>query len=134
MHPERSIGDTLASPDLTEAMERRLRERFPFILRDLPLATIAEAMAEVASAERQREVEQAWRNGWGSALVMLRGADQLVRDASAKTMASRDRPSQRIILDMVGQWVDLIDGLTEDVIAKCREGGLASVADEEGGS
>lgn len=33
---------------LAEAMEQRLRERFPFILRDLPFATIAGAVAEVA--------------------------------------------------------------------------------------
>jgi hypothetical protein len=38
-----------ADPDLTKAMQRCLGERFPYILRDIPLGTIAEAIAEVAA-------------------------------------------------------------------------------------
>jgi hypothetical protein len=79
------------------------------------------------SAEEHDAVERAWRDGWGSALNCLRAVETIVLEHQPLTLSDRDAAINRSILGLVAEWADIIDGVEDEVIAKCREqeGGLA---------
>jgi hypothetical protein len=78
-----------------------------------------------AEPPRDAELEQAWRNGWGSALNFLRACNNM-----AGSINGLEHPeAQRIISRLIVEWVDHIEGLTEEVVISAREIGLASPSD-----
>ena len=68
----------------------------------------------------ERTIEQAWRNGWGSALLMIQNADEMVQDDMSRRMRTKE-------------WVKVIDPLLEDALAVVREEGRMAVGPEDGG-
>lgn len=86
-------------------------------------------MTIVPQDQQARELEQAWRNGWGSALNFLRAADDL---AQGREVPEGNEAAQAIIRDLVGKWVAIIDGLTEDAVGRAREIGFAEPSAPEG--
>lgn len=95
----------------------------------MPSQSIEHSREPERRAWTDADIEQAWRNGWGSAMVMLRGADKLVEDAQARKMLDGGL-THRVVRRMVSQWVDLIDELIDDVLDTCR-GRLAELPEAD---
>jgi hypothetical protein len=74
-------------------------------------------------SESDADLEQAWRNGFGSALNCLRACDDIAQSAHGAKY-----PEGRILSDLVNGWVDAIEGLIDDIVAAGREVGFASRA------
>jgi len=73
------------------------------------------------------QLEQAWRNGFGSALVMLRAADKMTSEVMAR---DKDKHGLRVMHQMVREWVDLIETLTDRCVEIGRKAGFAAVTGE----
>jgi hypothetical protein len=76
------------------------------------------------SDERMTPQEQAWRNGWGSALNAMRAARSIAE--KGRQLSPTEWEVADIIDEMSTKLVDIIDGLTEDFVAVGREIGFAS--------
>jgi hypothetical protein len=86
-------------------------------------AALRVVVDELRPADCDADLEQAWRNGWGSALNFLRAANDI---GTAGDMG--DPEARRILRDLVIKWVSLIESLTDNAVSGGREIGLASRA------
>ncbi len=81
------------------------------------------------SDEPMTPEEQAWRNGWGSALVAVRAARDIAE--RQRQLSPTEWQIAHILDELFSKMVDLIDGLTEDFVALGRENGFASPPEDE---
>jgi hypothetical protein len=86
--------------------------------------TAVSARVDSEPSEREADLEQAWRNGWGSALNALRACDSISVSAHGATHPEE----QRILSDLVTAWVESIESLTDNFVAAGREIGFTSRA------
>jgi hypothetical protein len=106
------------------ALLSETREEVVAYLHEEPLRVDSEPSEPVA------DLEQAWRNGWGSALNALRACDSIATSAHGATHPDE----RRILSDLVNGWVESIESLTDNFVAAGREVGFASRAHLEGPS
>jgi hypothetical protein len=83
---------------------------------------------ELGLKERDADLEQAWRNGWGSATNALRACDSLATSAHG----AEHPDARRILSELVLGWIAQIESLTDNFIESAREIGFASRAHLEG--
>jgi hypothetical protein len=82
------------------------------------------ARVDSEPSEPDADLEQAWRNGWGSALNALRACDSIAMSAHGATHAD----SRRILSELVNGRVESIESLTDNFVAAGRGVGFASRA------
>jgi hypothetical protein len=78
-------------------------------------------------SEPEGDLEQAWRNGFGSALNCLRACDDIAVGGNARARAAHPDVG-RIISELINSWVDSIESLTDNFVGAGREVGFASRA------
>lgn len=83
----------------------------------------------VAGSKGDDALEQAWRNGFGSALNAICAADSLV---SRQHVPEKHEGNNKIIRQLITRWVRLIESLTDEFVNSARDVGFASTAHLDG--
>lgn len=107
-----------------EMMKRHLLAAGISVNYDADLEYMDRALVAFAD-EWAPDMEQAWRNGWGSALNFLSAADLMAEQHDA------EKGERHILHDLITKWVEIIDSLTDQAVGQAREIGFAAPSSEE---